>query len=406
VAAVLVLALLAGVLLLWQRPWESSDGDVASAELPSDVSSRLTGQLRSLAAADSQKAFVAAAGDLPDATRFGRRTWSSLIALGATNLDLRYVSGGEVADRADGSAEAVVDVAWRAGQESGLGATALHRSTVALRIAPEADGGLSIVDAASRKGPLPLWLAGRVEVERGRGTVVVSVDGGDGSFPLVSMGEVARDAVTQVVPKAAGEITVVMPHTQEQAAMLLGQESDTVAPIAAVATRLDDSASARARDVVVLNPRVFTTMDQRAAQVVLTHEATHLLTGAVGTRAATWVVEGFADFVALHDDTEPLSVSAGQVLTQVRDGRVPKQLPDAEQFSSAGRGLGAVYESTWMIFRMLGERYPDSSIVELYRAVLAGRPVARALDASMGLSEKQLTAQWRRYLTKSASTVS
>jgi hypothetical protein len=406
VAAVLVLALLAGVLLLWQRPWASSSDDATSAELPSDVSSRLTGQLRSLAAADNQRAFVGTSGSLPGAARFGRRTWSSLRALGATDLDLRYVRGGEVADRADGSAEAVVDVSWRAGRESGLGAEALHRSTVALRIAPQADGGLSIVGAASRKGPLPLWLAGRVEVEHGRGAVVVTVDGGDGSFPLVSMGEVARDAVTRVVPKAAGEVTVVMPHTQGQAAMLLGQEADTVAPIAAVATRLDDRSSARARDVVVLNPRVFTTMNQRAAQVVLTHEATHLLTGAVGTRAATWVVEGFADFVALHDDTEPLSVSAGQVLSQVRDGQVPQQLPDAEQFSSAGRGLGAVYESTWMIFRMLGERYPDSSIVELYRSVLAGRPVARALDASTGLSVEQLTAQWRRYLTKSASTVS
>ena len=45
-------------------------------------------------------------------------------------------------------------------------------------------------------------------------------------------------------------------------------------------------------------------------------------------------------------------------------------------------------------------------MVGFYRAVIGGAPVERALEASFGLTVDELTAQWRAYLTKSASTVS
>lgn len=404
-AAALVLVLLGCGLLVWQRPWESS-GSARAVELPADVPTRLTEQLRELSAADSRTAFADAAGSLSAAEELASRTWGSLRALGVTGLELRYVSGGEVADRKDGSAEAVADVSWRAGRRSGLGDAAVHEATVLLRVAPQDDGGLSIVDARARTGQLPLWLAGAVEVQRGDGVAVVTIDGGAQGLPLARMAETARAGVRRVVPGAAGDVTLVVPHTQAQAADLVGEDPDQVAPIAAVATQLDDRGRDGARDVVVVNPEVFTTMDRRAAQVVLTHEATHLLTRAVGTRAATWVVEGFADYVALHDDTAPLSVSAGQALARVADGTLPRTLPDADEFSTAGRSLGAVYESTWLIFRMLGEEHLDADIVAFYESVLSGRGVDAALRDDLDLTSPQLTRQWRAYLTKSASTVS
>ncbi len=209
-----------------------------------------------------------------------------------------------------------------------------------------------------------------VAVERTAGSVVIRVDGGDAELPVESMAMTARTAVGRVVPGTKGEVTVVSPHTQQQMAQLVGQPLDQVRQIAAVTTRLDGRGGSSADTVIVLNPPVFSTMDRRAAQIVLTHEATHLLTHAVGTRAESWVVEGFADFVALHDDSAALSVSAGQILGEVNAGRAPKHLPTATDFDAEGHGLGAVYESAWMIFRMLGERYGDARVVEFYRAVL------------------------------------
>lgn len=402
--AVLVLIALGVALLVWQRPWQESDDAVVG--IPADAPSQLTAQFRALSEAGSEAEFVATAGTSRDAKEFARQAWRAREALGAQAVELRYVSGGDVADRADGSAQATVDVSWRAGDEIGLSDTTVHTSSVAFRVAPQADGGFSVIAAAPREGALPIWLAGDVAVERSSGSVVIRVDGGDEALPVETMATAARAAVARVVPGTKGEVTVVSPHTQTQMARLVGQPLEQVRQIAAVTTRLDGRGGTSSDTVIVLNPTVFSTMDRRAAQVVLTHEATHLLTDAVGTRAESWVVEGFADFVALHDDSATLAVSAGQILAEVRAGRAPTRLPTAADFDAEGHGLGAVYESAWMIFRMLGERYGDARVVDFYEAVMADTPLDSALATSFGLTVAELTAEWRAYLAKSASTVS
>jgi hypothetical protein len=391
-------------LLVWQRPWQESDDTVI--RIPAGASSKLTAQFRTLTEANSESAFVAAAGSSRAAETFARQAWRAREVLGASAVELRYVSGGEVADRADGSALATVDVSWRAEDMIGLNNTTVHTSSVAFRVAPQADGGFSVVDASPREGALPIWLSGKVAVERSAGSVVIRVDGGDAQLPVESMSAAARTAVARVVPGTKGDVTVVSPHTQDQMARLVAQPVDQIRQIAAVTTRLDGRGGTSADTVIVLNPVVFSTMDRRAALVVLTHEAAHLLTDAVGTRAESWVVEGFADFVALHDDSASLSVSAGQILAEVKAGRTPKRLPTAADFDAESHGLGAVYESAWMIFRMLDERYGDSAVVAFYESILDGAELADAVARSFRLTTDQLTDEWQDYLAKSASIVS
>jgi hypothetical protein len=404
--AAVALLLVAAVLLGWQQPWQDGgSGDTDVASLPADASARLTAQLRDLSESRSEDDFVAATGDLAAAQDLGRRTWRALRTVARSGASFRYVSGGEVADRADGSALAVAEVSWQPDRASGLDPGTTQRSTVGLRVAPEPDGTLSVVDVVrSGDGPVPLWLVGRLALNASAGRTVVRVDGGDDTLPVEQMTSAARSAVEAVVPGVEGRLTVVSPRTRAQMAAIVGQDVEAIAQIAAITTGLGTDPTSDA--VVVLNPAVFATMDQRAAQVVLTHEATHALTAAVGTSAANWVVEGFADFVALHDDTASLSVSAGQALAEVRAGRLPEALPADGDFSSTRHGLGAVYESTWMIFRMLAEDHPDRDVVAFYRQVTGGAPVDRALGVAFGLTVDEVTASWRDYLTKSASTVS
>jgi hypothetical protein len=402
--AVLVLIALGAGLLLWQRPWQGA-ADPAPA-FPADAPARLAAQFRVLSAADTEAAFVAAAGPSRAAGSFARAVWDARRTLTVSGVSLRYVSGGDVADRADGSAAAEVDVSWRGGALSGRQDSAVHTATVSFRVVPQDGARLSVVGAAGRSDALPTWLAGVVTVERTPGSTVVRVDGGDRGLPVESMVAKARSAVARVVPGPTGAVSVVSPHTQRQMAQLVGQPVAQVEQVAAVTTQLGSGRGAGSDTVVVLNPAVFTTMDRRAAQVVVTHEATHVLTGVVGTRAESWVVEGFADYVALHADTAPLSVSAGQVLTEVRGGTLPKALPTETDFSATGHGLGAVYESAWMIFRMLGARFGDADVLRFYTAVTRGDSLAGALRSSFGLTVAELTTDWRRYLEKSASTVS
>ncbi|WP_162891147.1 hypothetical protein [Aeromicrobium sp. A1-2] len=402
--AVLVLIALCLGLLLWQRPWQGAGDPVP--EIPADASSALTAQFRALSQAESEASFTAAAGTSDAAKVFAQRAWQARTELGATAVAFRYVMGGEVADRSDGSASADVEVTWSAGAEAGLDVSTTRTSSVAFRVAPQGDGGFSIVSATPRSGPLPLWLAGAVKIERPDGAVVIRVDGGDPELPVESMATAARDAVLRVLPGTKGEVTVISPHSQKQMAQLVGQPVKEITQIAAVTTRLDGRSGSADDIVVVLNPTVFSTMDRRAAQVVLSHEATHLLTEAVGTRAESWVVEGFADFVALRDDSASLAISAGQILAEVKADGAPGRLPTAADFDSGKHGLGAVYESAWMAFRLLGERYGDAAVVGFYQAVLSDMPLDSAVDKAFGITVGQLTTQWRAYLAKSASIVS
>lgn len=400
----MVLLALAAGLLVWQRPWQRSDDAVVA--IPQDASSVLTAQFRTLSEASTEKAFVAAAGTTLSAHTFAREAWAAREALGADQVDLRYVTGGDVADRVDGSTVATVDVTWQPGRASGLADSSRHSSSVRFRMAPQKGGTFAVVGVSTVAKALPIWLAGKVTVQRQSGVVVVRLDGGAAEQPVEAMATAARDGVIEVVPHTAGTLTVVSPRSQAQMAELVGQKVAGVRQIAAVTTRLDGRSGTSAGAVVVLNPAVFATMDRRAAQVVLTHEATHLLTKAVGTGAETWVVEGFADFVALHDDSASLSLSAGQILAEVKAGSGPKHLPTAADFSATKHGLGAVYESAWMIFRMLAERFGDAKVETFYAQVLGGTSLEHALSSSFGLTSAQLTADWRTYLAKSASTVS
>lgn len=400
---VVLLALGLG-LLVWQHPWQGSNDAVVA--IPMDASSVLTAQFRALSEAPTEKAFVAAAGTTPAARTFARNVWTARGALGAEHVELRYVTGGDIADRVDGSSVATVEVTWQPGRGSGFADASRHTSSVRFRMAPQKDGTFAIVSASAPTEALPIWLAGEVKVQRQPGVVVVRLDGGDTEQPVDAMAATARDGVREVVSHASGTLTVISPHSQAQMAQLVGQKIANVRQIAAVTTRLDGQSGTSAGAVIVLNPAVFATMDHRAAQVVLTHEATHLLTKAVGTRAETWVVEGFADFVALHDDSASLSLSAGQILAEVKAGKGPKHLPTAADFSATKHGLGAVYESAWMIFRMLAADFGDARVEKFYARVLGGTSLDRALSSEFGLTSAQLTTTWRAYLAKSASTVS
>ncbi len=275
----------------------------------------------------SESEFVDAAGSSDAARTFARNAWSAREALGARDVGLRYITGGDVADRADGSTQADVEVSWMAGGESGL-ADALRTSTAKFRLDPQADGTFAVRSVRPASGSLPIWLAGKVEVDKQADTVVITVDGGVRPADRVDDGQGSRCSGRRPARAHGASVVVVSPHTAGPDGAARRSQGRPTSTRSRPSRPTSTEATAQpAASSILLNPAVFATMDQRAAQVVLSHEATHLLTSAVGTTAETWVVEGFADFVALHDDDAPLSLSAGQVLAEVKAGKTPKRLP-------------------------------------------------------------------------------
>lgn len=400
-----ILAAIAIAFVLWQQPWNTK-AEPERPTISADAGVAIAAQIRALGNARNESEFVDAAGDSDAARDWAKETYANVGLIDATDIRLRFVKGGNVAARADGATEATVEVSWRPGPRSGLAGQQTKQAEATFVLDPLTSDTFAIRDAAQGTGALPLWLAGKLETTRTGGTTVVTVDGGDKAKPIVDQTESAHAAVNKVVTGAKTRLVVISPRTQGQAAALLGQSTASIKQIAAVTTTLDASNSAKAALVVVLNPAVFAAMDARAAQVVMSHEATHLMTDAATADIEPWVAEGFADFVALRDDKAPLSVSAGQILRSVRKDGAPDRLPTAADFGTSQHGLGGTYESAWMIFRMLGDRFGDEDILRFYNAVLDGRPTAQATESTFGLSVAEITRDWRAYLVKSASITS
>ncbi len=388
---------------LWQQPWRDSG---PAAPPPTDVQAELTTQFAQLSAATTRADFVAAAGADPAAESFAADAWRARETVGVVDASLRYVGGGTTAEFDNGDTSARVDVTWEIEGAGGAERVETDSATITVRLRPGDDGTFSVMSATARDGQLPIWLAGSLEVDRSDAATVVRIDGGDPEVDVEALSRTAREQVGEVVGAGDAPLTIVSAPSTSVAAALLGQQSDAVVQIAAVSTIFDTRHGDVAGPVVVLNPEVFDTMDRRAAQIVMTHEATHVLTNAVGSSADTWVVEGFADFVALREDTAALSVSAGQALDGVRTAGPPDALPTEAEFSGTAYGLGAVYESAWLAFRMLGEQFSDAEIIDFYRAVRDGASTDDAAASTLGIDTAEITERWRDYLTNIASTAS
>ncbi len=150
---------------------------------------------------------------------------------------------------------------------------------------------------------------------------------------------------------------------------------------------------------VEVDPASFAELSEAGKQVVITHEVTHLATKAVrGQGVPTWLIEGFADYVGYLRSGIPLGVAAQELQTEVRAGRVPRALPSEAAFD--GASLPSVYAQSWLAVWLLVRTYGQACVVRLYRAVLAGTPVERALPLLMHLTLAELTTRWRAGLQR------
>lgn len=401
VLLVAVLALLAGV----------ADGDagtrradplaVAVGErVPSHRPARLA--LQALGTAwerDDRAAFVGTAADTPAAGRWAADIWRALTDLGVDRLRLRYLAPATPPPRTAATDAVVAEVTWSAGDRTAAATTRL--------VVDLAADGAPLASRALAGSPAPAWAL--------RPARVVDVAGGT----LVTWGPVAaertelrplvaraRTQVATVLRSAGGgdraDLVVLSPHTSAAFGDLLGSRPADYAGIAAVTTTVDGSVRDGAGVQVVLNPAVFDRLHAAAAQIVLTHEATHAATGVATATVPAWVAEGFADFVALRPADVPVRVAAGRALAEVRRAGPPLRLPDAAAFAPGASGLVPTYEQAWLAFWLIERRYGTDAAVACYESVLAGRRVDRALRDATGTDRVTLTSAWRAELTRLA----
>lgn len=248
----------------------------------------------------------------------------------------------------------------------------------------------------------PLWLAADLQVRRTPDSLVM-VDG-DARDLARYAGLVTRaiPVVRRVLPGWRDGLVVEVPGSAEALDETLGAEAGEFGGIAAVTTSPDGSLAPSAPVHIFVNPTVLAGLKPTGAQVVMSHEAAHVATDAVRAQMPLWLLEGFADYVALRDVDLPLSVSAGQIIAQVRKDGPPTTLPGAAEFDTRTSHLGAAYEAAWLAVRLLATTDDEATLVSLYRRASQGESLDALLREFYGFGEKELLRRWRLELRELA----
>jgi len=391
----LFLVLVVGLVVWLVRRDSTYHAPLDTPTAPQASTAEATDLLHALQGAVRRKDAAAGArlGAGPDGSRLLSAVVSNARALHVTGFTLRYVDQqGGVAP--DGSWTAAVATSWRF---AGFDPRPEHPE-VRVRFAP-ADGHLRIAGIGGGDLRSPLWLAGPVQVRRSPDTLVVADGTPAEADRLAALATRAVPQVRAVLPAWHGPVVVERPASQRALEQDLAVDAGQYDGIAAVTTTVDGSRSRAAPSHVFVNPDVFDPLGVHGAQVVVTHESTHVATDAATSPAPTWLVEGFADYVALRAQRLPLTTTASRIAALVRRSGVPAHLPGTEEFAAGSPHLEARYESAWLACRLLADVGGPQALVAFYRDVDAGRAVVPALRQHFGFGLGGLTRQWRGVLS-------
>ncbi len=313
--------------------------------------------------------------------------------IGVRDFGLRYVDEASAAS-ADGTWSAAVDVTWRFARFD----EAASRSEVTVRFRGDGDR-VGVVGIGGGDLRTPIWMSGPVTVRRSPDTLVV--DAG----PASRAGEYDRRArtavadVRAVLPQWQTGLVVEVPQDAAGLDAALDAEPGTYAGIAAVTSSTDGSSAPDTPIHVFLNPDIYDRLGRTGAQVVMSHEAVHVATDAPNSSMPQWLLEGFADYVALRDVDLPFSVTAGQIIKQVRRDGAPDALPGQAEFGSTDTHLGAAYESAWLACLVLADRGGEDDLVAFYEAMDDGAELNGELRSRFGWTEQAFVEAWQQRLT-------
>jgi hypothetical protein len=210
--------------------------------------------------------------------------------------------------------------------------------------------------------------------------------------------------VRRVLPWPDPRLVLEVPSSENALETELAASPGDYSGVAAVTASVDGSTQRTAPVHVFVNPDAIGKLNTQGAQVVLSHEATHAATGvALGSALPEWLLEGFADYVALRDVPLPLSTTAGQVIRDVRRNGPPAHLPGTAEFNAKAEDFGEEYEAAWLACRLLAQLGGEQQLVRLYDEVKAGAALDPTMRSLFGFGVGEFTKTWQERLSHLAA---
>ncbi|RNL64241.1 hypothetical protein EFK50_06835 [Nocardioides marmoriginsengisoli] len=367
-------------------PTASSDSSTSRSAAAAVTVAALEKALRSGDAGAAAATGLGPAGPMLEAAA------ANVGALHLVDLGLRFVDErSDVADVSEtGAWRGTVEVRYRL-RDWDQGTTTVETT---FTFAP-GEHGQVITGIGGTSGRTPLWLTGPVKAVASGRTLVVAQGGSQaGATRYSALARKAVVAVGKVLPRWKGTLVIEAPSDEEGLDRALGASQDEYANIAAVTASVDGSLDPGSPVHVFLNPRVFDALGPRGAQVVVSHESTHVATEATFVSMPTWLLEGFADYVALAHAGIPVRTAASQILARIRKDGPPDHLPTADDLAPTAAGLGATYEEAWLATRFIAQSYGEKKLVAFYDAVDGGTSAEQAFRQVLGTTQAAFVKRW------------
>ncbi|MEU7769502.1 hypothetical protein AB0B25_31080 [Nocardia sp. NPDC049190] len=213
----------------------------------------------------------------------------------------------------------------------------------------------------------------------------------------------ATAAVTDVwgTDWAQSALVVVASSAAEFAALV---RSGTLLPAEVAAASVADPFTPGARPTgqrVVFSPDAGHRLDPAGLATLLRHELTHIAARAqTADGAPLWMVEGFADYTAHHDQGHRFADIAPTVTARARVHDLAPDLPADAEFSGPDAAL--TYEKAWSICAFVAEKYDRSRLVQLYHRIAAAKQDRatedRILHDVLGTTRTDFLADWHSWL--------
>ena len=400
-ASALLLVVVAAVSFLVTR----DDGYVASPDganrphaEPAEAARALRSLEEAVAARDAEGA-ATVAGDSPAGADLLRTVVANAESLDVVDFTLRYVDETS-STSADGAWTAAVDMTWRF---SGFDRAPVREEVL---VAFDATGpGATVTGLGGGDRRTPLWLTAPLEVRRDGESLVLVAGSAADADRYAAQAAAAVPAVRAVLPAWPGGLVVEVPDSAAALDAMLAADPGTYADIAAVSATVDGTLTPTSPAHVFINPDLYSDLGPVGEQVVMTHEATHIATeAAITSGMPLWLLEGFADYVALRDTDLPMSRTAGQIIAQVRADGVPDALPGPAEFDATATHLGAAYEAAWLACLVVADLAGEGALVRVYDDVRDGTGIGAALRSRVGLDEAELTRRWQDRLETLVAT--
>ncbi len=315
------------------------------------------------------------------------------------DFTLRYVDEASGISP-DGTWSAAVDATWAFGGFDS--APSRTEVLVTFRLDPDDPELVRIVSIGGGDRRSPVWMSGPVAVRRTPRTLVLVAGDPKQLEDYQRVAEAAIPYVTRVLTSWRPRLVVEVPADRAGLEAALDVEPGVYSAIAAVTASPDGLLTPDAPLHVFVNPEVFERNSEQGDRVVMSHEATHVATRAPESMGPKWLVEGFADYVALRGIDLPTSRTAGQIIEQVRRQGVPPALPVEDDFSGTEAHLGAAYEAAWLVTVVLAERGGEAALVRFYEAASSGEPLVELLRDGFDWTEADLVRAWQQRLEELA----